>query len=203
MTTVEPEPELGERPAPPAKRRIGAVAAVAIAVGVVVALLVVLLATREPGANRTTDSPLLGSLAPAIEGETVDGGRFDLDDLQGRFVLVNFFATWFVPCQAEHNDLLRFSAAHAEAGDARVVSVVFSDDADDVERFFAERGGTWPVIDDAAGRVALDFGVTGVPESFLVGPDGTVRAKVIGGVAYDGLEDLLRRASVSPAAAGG
>ncbi len=59
------------------------------------------------------------------------------------------------------------------------------------------------MIDDPAGRVALEFGVTGVPESFLVGPDGSVRAKVIGGVDYDGLEDLLRRASAGPAAAGG
>ncbi|MBA3956425.1 MAG: TlpA family protein disulfide reductase, partial [Acidimicrobiia bacterium] len=100
-------------------------------------------------------------------------------------------------------DLLRFSAAHAEADDARVVSVVFSDDPDDVARYFAEKGGSWPVLEDEVGQGALEWGVTGVPESFLVGPDGTVRAKITGGVEYDKLETLLARAQGGSAGGGG
>ena len=178
--------------------------AVVIAIGMVLALLVFVLATRDPSSTRLADSPLLGQPAPALAGPSVlaggdgDGASFDLAAQQGRWVLVNFFATWCVPCVAEHSDLVRFSAAHAEADDARVVSVVFSDDAGDVARFFAERGGNWPVIDDPVGRVALEFGVTGVPESFLVGPDGSVRAKVVGGVSFERLEDLLAQAAGRP-----
>ncbi len=168
---------------------------VAAGLGVVLALLVAVLATSDPSGSRLGESPLLGRPAPELAGTSLlGGGDFELASQSGRWVLVNFFATWCVPCQAEHPDLLRFDAAHAEAGDARVVSVVFSDDPDDVARFFEQRGGSWPVLDDAVGRAALEWGVTGVPESFLVGPDGVVRAKVTGGVEYEKLEDLLARA---------
>jgi cytochrome c biogenesis protein CcmG/thiol:disulfide interchange protein DsbE len=163
---------------------------------VVAVLLVAVLARSESSSSRVGESPLLGRPAPGLAGPSVlgGGGDFDLASQSGRWVLVNFFATWCVPCQAEHPDLLRFEAAQAEAGDAQVVSVVFSDDADDVARFFDEKGGSWPVLDDEVGRAALEWGVTGVPESFLVGPDGTVRAKVTGGVEYDKLEELLAQA---------
>ena len=187
-----PAPPGGGLPAAP-RRRTALLAAVGV--GVVLVLLVAVLATRDYSGTRTADSPLLGRPAPAVEGPSLlDGESFDLADQRGRWVLVNFFATWCVPCQVEHPELVRFDAAHADAGDARVISVVFSDDADDVRRFFEQRGGEWPVIDDPVGRVALEWGVTGVPESFLVGPDGTVQAKVVGGIRFDSLEDLLAQA---------
>jgi cytochrome c biogenesis protein CcmG/thiol:disulfide interchange protein DsbE len=97
-----------------------------------------------------------------------DGEAFDLADERGRFTLVNFFATWCVPCVEEHDDLVRFANTHAIADDARVVSVVFSDRPGDVERFF---------------------------ESYLVAPDGRVVLKLLGGVRFDRLEELFAEAS--------
>jgi cytochrome c biogenesis protein CcmG/thiol:disulfide interchange protein DsbE len=166
----------------------------AVALGVVLALLVFLLATRDPASTRLAASPLLGRPAPELAGESLlDGGSFELDTQTGRWVLVNFFATWCTPCVAEHDDLQTFATAHAEAGDARVVSVVFDDDAGDVASFFADRGGDWPVLPND-GRVTVDFGVTGVPESFLIGPDGIVRAKITGGIEASRLEEVLAQA---------
>lgn len=166
----------------------------AIAVGVVLALLIGLLATRDASGTRLSDSPLLGQPAPPIEGtDLLDGGTYDLADDEGRFVLVNFFATWCEPCKLEHGDLIRFAAGHQVAGDARVVSVVFADEPGNVREFFEERGGDWPVV-DAGDKATLDYGVTGVPESYLIGPEGVVRAKIVGGIDADKLEDLLLRA---------
>ena len=175
----------------------------AVVAGVVLALFVVVLATREPATNRTVDSPLLGKTAPALAGTSLlDGKDFDLRDEEGRWTLVNFFATWCEPCRKEHPDLVRFSQDHQVADDARVVSVVFEDKSDDVEAWFRDNGGDWPVVDDAEGQIIVDWGVSGVPESYLVDPSGGVRAKIVGGVDASKLDDLLRRAQAQDAGSG-
>lgn len=163
----------------------------AAVVGLVVALLVVVLATRDPSSERVTRSPLLGHLAPAIEGPTLDGDAFDLQAQRGRWVVVNFFATWCIPCLEEHPELAAFDTAHAEAGDATVVSVLFDDDPDKARATFEERGGDWPVVIDDEGAVSVSYGVARVPESFLVAPDGTVVQRLVGGVTASQLDDLL------------
>lgn len=172
------------------RRRIALVSAIVLAL--LLGAFVVVLATAEPSTTRLAESPLLGRTAPPLAGED-----YDLVDDAGRWVLVNFFATWCTPCVAEHDDLLEFSNRHAVAGDASVVSVVFSDEPEDVAAFFDENGGDWPVVDDEDGRIATDWGVTGVPESYLVAPDGQVRAKIVGGISVDKLEELLAEAKAT------
>lgn len=180
------------------RRPSAAVLVPAVIVAVVVGFVVVVLATREPAANRVVDSPLVGRQAPELVGNTMDGGRFDLAEERGRFTLVNFFATWCVPCQREHDDLARFDARHRAIGDAGVVTVVFDDTTANARAFFEAEGGDWPVIVGDNGDIALDFGVAAVPESYLVGPDGTVLAKIVGGVTDEGLEELLARVQGRP-----
>jgi cytochrome c biogenesis protein CcmG/thiol:disulfide interchange protein DsbE len=163
-----------------------------VAAVVITALLVPfiwVLATRDPATDRSTESPLVGRAAPPIVTTTLDGEAFDLDALRGQWVVVNFFATWCTPCRVEHPELVAFSGAHEEAGDAAVVSVVFDDEPDDVAAFFAEEGGSWPVVD--GGGVILDWAVAQVPESFIVAPTGLVAAKVTGGVTQAGLDALI------------
>jgi cytochrome c biogenesis protein CcmG, thiol:disulfide interchange protein DsbE len=174
-------------------RRRGPALVAAVVIGVLLVLLVVVLATRDPAQDRVGDSPLVGHVAPPLAGETLAGASFDLDRLRGQWVVVNFFATWCVPCQAEHPELVEFNERHAEAQDASVVSVVFDDEAEDVGRFFDRNGGEWPVVDGE--RIILDWAVAAVPESYLVSPGGVVVAKVTGGVTADGLDDLLAEVS--------
>jgi cytochrome c biogenesis protein CcmG/thiol:disulfide interchange protein DsbE len=176
-------------------RRRSSVAAMAIVVVVVVGLLVVVLFTREPAANRQADSPLLGLDAPALQGTTLDGAAFDLTGERGRWVLVNFFATWCATCRQEHDDLADFHRRHQTIGDAGVVSVVFDDTTGNAREFFAENGGGFPVVISDEGDIALDYGVLKVPESYLVSPEGAVVAKITGGVTAEGLEQLLDQAA--------
>jgi len=162
-----------------------------IAVGLAVAVLafVALLATRQPAATRVADSPLVGRAAPEISGRAVDGRAVRLSGMRGRYVVLNFFATWCVPCQREHPELREFSD-DAE-GKAEVLAVIFDDEPARVKQFFDERGGDWPVLDDPTGKVALDYGVRGPPESFLIAPDGVVVSRIVGEVTTEGLTSLV------------
>ena len=163
--------------------------------GLAAVLLVAALAAGQPSSERRNESPLIGRLAPAVTGTTLTGSTFDLADLRGRWVVVNFFATWCTPCIVEHPELVEFSDAHEEAGDAAVVSVLYDDDPDVARRFFAEQGGDWPVVIDPEGAIGVDYGVARVPESFLVAPDGTVVQRLVGGVTAGQLDALLLRYS--------
>lgn len=158
---------------------------------VVVILLVAVLATRAPAGERSEESPLLGKPAPTIVGTTLEGDDFDLASLRGRWVVVNFFATWCIPCIEEHPELAAFHAAHASQGDAALVSVLFSDTVDHANEFFDENGGGWPVVIDDEGAVGVDYGVARVPESFLVPPSGIVVERLVGGVTAAEIDDVI------------
>ena len=167
---------------------------VAVAVGVLISGVVVILATREPALTRLADSPLVGRPAPQFRAATIDGTAYALDSDRGRWVVVNFFATWCVPCREEHSELVEFQARHAKTGDATVIGVVYDDDADEVREFRATEGGEWPMVVDPKGRLAIEFGVRGVPESYLIAPNGVIAAKIVGGVRAERLEAILREA---------
>ncbi|MEA2705016.1 MAG: cytochrome c biosis protein CcmG, thiol:disulfide interchange protein DsbE [Actinomycetota bacterium] len=164
---------------------------IAVAVAVPVALLVVVLAVQPPAGTRQVKSPLVGKPAPAATGATIDGAQASLAELRGKWVVVNFFATWCVPCRLEHPDLVRFADQHGTLGDAAVLGVVFGDNTQAVKEFRDKEGGGWPMLTDPSGRIGIDFGVAGVPESFLVDPDGVVVAKIVGGIRAPDLDRLL------------
>ena len=168
---------------------------IAALIAVIVAGLVAVLATRAPAVNKVADSPLIGRIAPDVSGRALDGTTVRLADQRGRFVVLNFFATWCIPCQREHPELVRFAQQHATSDDARVLQVIFDDSAKAARAFTARHAVSWPVVEDPDGQVALDFGVRGPPESYVIGPDGLVLFKIVGQVDAAGLNRLLREVS--------
>jgi cytochrome c biogenesis protein CcmG/thiol:disulfide interchange protein DsbE len=186
--SVPPDPGDDVAEAPP-RRRTGLI--VSAVVAVLAVGFVAVLATREPATDRRRDSPLIGKVVPPLAGATLADGNFDIDDHQGRWVLVNFFATWCVPCRIEHPELDAFDRAHRGAGDAVLVSVLFDDDPASAREFFDRNGGDWPVVLDGDGLIASAFGTPKVPESYLVTPNGRVAAKFTGGVTRDGLDRAI------------
>jgi cytochrome c biogenesis protein CcmG/thiol:disulfide interchange protein DsbE len=168
-------------------------------VAVLIVGLVWMLGTSEAGTDREARSPLLGKAAPALAGTTLDGERFDIDDHRGGWIVVNVFATWCTPCRQEHPELVAFDEAHGQDGDVTLVSVLFDDRPSTARAYFDENGGAWPVVIDADGRIATDYGVSGVPETYVVAPDGRVVAKLIGGVTADGLDRVIAEAQAGSA----
>jgi len=187
--------EAMDREPPPGRRRSRPALWTAIAVGVVALSLIGVLATRKSALDKLADSPLLGRPAPEVAGPSVTSGEaIRLDAFRGRWVAVNFFATWCVPCRREHPEFIKFSQRHLLQADASVLMVIYDDKVTSVRGFFQTNGGDWPIVPDPDGRVALDYGVRGVPETFLVNPNGVIVARVVGGVTADGLERLLFQA---------
>jgi len=187
--------------APPTRRRTGLI--VSVVVALLAVAFVAVLATSDPASERRSESPLVGRTVPALAGETLDGGSFDIDAQRGRWVVVNFFATWCAPCRVEHPELIDFEEAHRAAGDVALVSVVYRDTETAITDFFAENGGEWPVMLDEDGRAPVDFGVVKVPETYLVDPTGRVAAKFTGGVTQAGLDDAIATITEAADAAAG
>ncbi len=177
----------------------GKVAPIAAIVGVVVIALIVLFVTSGTDSDPlTTDTTqLVGKPAPAIDAKDTEGRPFRISDYQGRFLLVNFFATWCTPCIAEHPQLVAFSQKHARTGDAAIVSVAYNDEPKAVSDFFAKNGGDWAVINDAKSDFSVDYAVIGLPESYLVDPEGTVVHKFTGGVTVADIEREMKKAEKS------
>lgn len=160
---------------------------------VAVALLasVIFLATRPAADDARSASPLVGQTAPPIAGATLDGKFVDLAAHRGRFVVVNFFASWCVPCRQEHPELIRFAERHQGATAPAIIAVAYDrNDLDAARNFFAQEGGTWPVLAENGSGVAVSYGVRGLPESFVVNPDGSIAAHITGKVTAAGLDSL-------------
>src|SRR3954451_15722273 len=160
-------------------RRGRAALFVAVPVALVMVLLVAVLITRKSATDRADFDRLHNQPAPEIVGTTLEGKPFDLDNYKGKWVVVNFFAQWCVPCQQEHADLVSFWERHKVANDdVQLVSVVFNDDLVKVTDYFAREGGDWPVVTGDSGRMALDYSVVRVPDTYIVDPIGIVRERL-------------------------
>ena len=109
------------------------------------------------------------------EGQQVPGLKSA--DLNGKVSLVNIFASWCVPCRAEHPVLMKL----AENKELNIVGINYKDRAENARRFLGVLGNPYTRIGvDPRGRTAIEWGFYGIPETLLVGPDGIVRHKIVG-----------------------
>ena len=186
--------DVEEAPQGPPPRPGRTVLFTALGVAVVLAILVVVFAQAKSGARDTAATPLLDQPAPAVRATTIDGKPFDLSQRKGSWVVLNFFGTWCPPCVQEHPELLRFATAQAQQADgAELITVVNNDSVQNVKDFFSKNGGDWPVLQDPNGEVYVSFGVSKVPETWIIDPNGYVRFRSIATVTADGLATVLNQ----------
>jgi len=157
---------------------------------VVVLPTVIVLGSRLGKDATVVRSVLVGRRAPDFDLPRLDGGRVRSAELAGRPYVVNFWASWCVPCRDEHPNLDAFYRQWRPRG-VELLGVVFNDTDDSARAFQKELGGDWPIVQDPGQRTALDFGVRGPPETFVVDGDGVVVLKYQGAVPAGALEQVM------------
>lgn len=131
-------------------------------------------------------SALIGHQVPAFDLPPIEAlktpGLADGDLRKGNVTIVNFFASWCVPCRIEHPALKKIAEDPALAAmGVKLVGINYKDDPANAAKFLGAEGNPYAAIGaDASGRTGIDFGLTGVPETFLVRGDGTIVFKFIG-----------------------
>ncbi|MGI8746725.1 MAG: TlpA family protein disulfide reductase [Deinococcus sp.] len=156
---------------------------------IIVALLAVALLRPSTGVK----SPLVGKSAPDFTLVTLDGQPFRLRDPLGQPVIVNFCASWCVPCRQEA-PLLGEVARGAQ--NRAMVGVVFQDQPDAARAFMREFAVPYPSVMDRESRVAIDYGVAGIPETRFIDAEGIIREKHSGPFTRDELWKSARRIGV-------
>jgi cytochrome c biogenesis protein CcmG/thiol:disulfide interchange protein DsbE len=144
-----------------------------------------------PGRDPTAvPSALIDKPAPAIDLPSIYEGRpgFRTADLKGRGTVVNVFASWCVPCRAEHPVLTRL--AHEQ--DVPLIGLNWKDQPEDARAFLDELGDPFERIgSDPSGRAGIDWGVYGVPETYVVDAEGRIRYKHVGPLSAEDLDAVI------------
>jgi len=160
----------------------------AIGLAVTVPLIGLLLVNidRDP---TSISSPLINKPAPDVRLTELSGGApVQLSSLKGRPAVVNFWATWCIPCIQEHASLTAGARANP---DVAFLGVVYEDTAENARGFLASRGSAYPSYSDDDGKGAIAFGVYGVPETFFIDAKGTIVEKYVGPLDGDTLRQKL------------
>ena len=137
-----------------------------------------------------------GPGVPATLGRAFADGRLSLRELRGRPVVLNFWASWCDPCR-EETPILERAWQQARGTGVVFLGLNMQDITDDAREFIAELQMTYPNVRDRGNGIARDYGVTGLPETFFIAPNGRIVGHVIGAVSPDQLRGGIEAARAS------
>jgi cytochrome c biogenesis protein CcmG/thiol:disulfide interchange protein DsbE len=192
------EPQTAEAASP--KRKTWLLALPLLGFAALAALFWVRLGSGDPS---KIPSALIGRPAPqtalpALQGLTRGGAAvpgLDPAEFKGRVSLVNVWASWCVPCHDEAPLLTALAQELASDKRFQIVGINYKDAPDNARRFLGRYGNPFAVVGvDSNGRGSIEWGVYGVPETFVVGRDGAIAYKLVGPVTPDNLDKILKPA---------
>lgn len=129
---------------------------------------------------------LVGTEAPAFAGPDVPSGTLmSSQSLQGKVVVMNFWASWCRECRLEHDNLLAINRQFRHDQNFVMVGINYQDKEDDARRYLEVYGREFDHLRDVSGTIAIDYGVYGVPETFVIDQKGIIRYKQIGPILGD------------------
>ncbi|MEI8356400.1 MAG: TlpA disulfide reductase family protein [Deltaproteobacteria bacterium] len=134
--------------------------------------------------QRDSSAPAKSRQAPDFTLTTLSGENFRLADSRGKVVMLNFWATWCPPCQEELPSLADLNKAMSGKNFQMQTVALDKEGRSAVEGYFRRTGVRVPTLLDASGSVGKIFGVTGIPETFLIDKEGLIRKKIIGPINW-------------------
>jgi cytochrome c biogenesis protein CcmG/thiol:disulfide interchange protein DsbE len=147
---------------------------------------------------RDIPSPLVGKPAAAFTLQTFGPETVSLEALRGKVVVLNFWASWCYPaCYEEAPALERGWRAYRDRG-VVLVGIDIQDNADAAQKFIRDFGLTFPNAPDVTGKVSVDYGVYGVPETFFIDRQGRIREKHVGAVTDETFRTRVERLLAEP-----
>ena len=133
------------------------------------------------GDPRSIPTVLIGTTAPTFTGPDVESGQsISLDHYKGKVVLLNFWASWCYECKVEHKDILRLHEQFKDHPDFVMLGVNYQDELPNAQQYLKQYGTTFQHVRDLKGTLAIDYGVYGVPETFVIDQQGVIRHKWVG-----------------------
>jgi cytochrome c biogenesis protein CcmG/thiol:disulfide interchange protein DsbE len=131
--------------------------------------------------------------APELPSEVLSGHRVDLASLRGKPALVNFWASWCEPCKEEAPELKRFSDTLGNRG--TLVGVDWGDSAQGANAFIAKSGWRYPILRDPSQKVGTQYGINGLPTTFVLDSEGNIVRKLQGPQTVASLKQALAAAN--------
>ena len=144
-------------------------------------------------------SPLIGRPAARFTLTTFAGTPLSLESLRGRVVVVNFWASWCVPACYEEAPVLQQAWRDYEGRGLTLVGINIQDKDEEARKFMEQFGFTFPNAMDIGGKVAVDYGVYGVPETFFIDKKGRIRERKVGAVTDEAFRGHVERLLAEPA----
>ena len=161
-----------------------------IAIGVLALLGLLFWGMQRGPSIKVGTAATINRPAPNFTVTTLDGKQLTMSELRGKTVVLNIWASWCIPCREESGELNRVFTQY-QGRNVAFVGIAFNDDPGPMREFTTRYGVPYPVALDTEGKISIDLGITGVPETYIITPEGQMTQKWIGPITAKQLTTLL------------
>lgn len=161
-------------------------------------LAILFFSISREGTDREKSKAIVGLDAPELTLKDATGRIYNLNEMKGSVVFINFWASWCAPCKEEMPSIQSLYNSFKDNGQFRMLTVLYNDDYQKAANYMKENNFQLPVFIDADGKTAKAYGVKGVPETYIIDKKGILREKVLGPARWSSpkaislMSDLIR-----------